>query len=64
LNALWQASQVSTIWPFAFSIAGVIIALGFIVNAWILVIGVLVFALAAAGWFREVLRGRAHADRP
>ncbi len=51
-----------TIWPFAFSIAGVIIALGVIVNAWILVLGVLAFAVSAAGWLREVLRGHAHAD--
>jgi len=51
-----------TIWPFAFSIAGVIIALGVIVNAWILVLGVLAFALSAAGWLRDILRGHAHAD--
>jgi hypothetical protein len=59
-----EVHVASTIWPFAFSIAGVIIALGLIVNVWILAIGVLVFAVSAAGWLREVLRGHAHADRP
>ena len=49
-----------TIWPFAFSIAGLIIVLGLIVNPWILAIGVVAFAVSAAGWLREVLRG--HAD--
>jgi len=57
-----EVHVASTIWPFAFSIAGVIIALGVIVNAWILVLGVLAFAVSAAGWLREVLRGHAHAD--
>jgi hypothetical protein len=59
-----EVHVASTIWPFVFSIAGAIIAIGLIVNVWILVIGALVFALAAAGWFREVLRSHAHADRP
>ncbi len=59
-----EVHVASTIWPFVFSIAGVIIALGFIVNVWILAIGVPVFAVSVAGWLREVLRGHAHADRP
>ena len=45
-----------TIWPFAFAIAGLIIALGLIVSPLILVVGVLAFAVAAAGWLRDVAR--------
>ncbi len=56
-----EAQVTPTIWPFAFSIAGVILMLGVIVNGWILVVGVLAFALAAGGWLREVLR--AHPSR-
>jgi hypothetical protein len=52
----------STIWPFAFSIAGVVIVLGAIVSVWILAIGVLVLAVSAAGWLREIARGHAHTD--
>ena len=52
----------ATIWPFAFALAGVIIVVGFIVSVWILAIGVLAFAVSAAGWLRDVLRGHAHAD--
>jgi hypothetical protein len=53
-----------TIWPFGFAVAAVIIALGLIVSAWILIVGAIVFALSAAGWLRDVTRGRAHADHP
>jgi hypothetical protein len=31
------------------------------VNVWILALGVLAFAVSAAGWLRDVLRGHAHA---
>jgi hypothetical protein len=50
-----------TIWPFGFAIAAVIIALGLIVTPWLLVLGAFAFALAAAGWLRDVARSRAHA---
>lgn len=52
-----------TIWPFAFSVAGVIIAVGFIVSPWILAIGVLAFAVSAAGWLRDIARGHRRPDR-
>jgi hypothetical protein len=52
-----------TIWPFGFAVAAVILALGLIVSPWILVVGAVVFALSAAGWLRDVARGRAHAGR-
>jgi hypothetical protein len=57
-----EVHVAATIWPFAFSLAGVIIVVGFIVSVWILALGVLAFAVSAAGWLREVLRGHAHAD--
>jgi hypothetical protein len=50
-----------TIWPFGFALAAVIIALGLIVTPWLLVLGALAFALAAAGWLRDVAHSRAHA---
>lgn len=53
-----------TIWPFGFAIAAVISALGLIVSPWILIVGALAFALSAAGWLRDVARGRAHAGSP
>jgi hypothetical protein len=53
-----------TIWPFGFAIAAVILALGLIVSQWLLVVGAIVFALSAAGWFRDVARSRAHAGHP
>lgn len=45
-----------TIWPFGFAIAGVILAIGFIVSPWILVLGAVTFAVSAAGWLRDVTR--------
>jgi Cytochrome c oxidase subunit IV len=45
-----------TIWPFGFSIAAVLIALGFIVNRWIFLPAAIAFAVSAAGWTREVSR--------
>jgi hypothetical protein len=53
-----------TIWPFGFAVAAVLIALGLIVSAWILILGAIAFALSAAGWLRDVTRGRAHAGHP
>lgn len=52
-----------TIWPFAFAIASVIVALGLIVNPWILVVGGLAFAVSAGGWLRDVARGHPDAHR-
>jgi len=51
-----------TIWPFGFAIAALIIALGLVVSSWLLIAGALVFVLSAAGWLRDVARGRAHAN--
>jgi hypothetical protein len=45
-----------TIWPFAFAISGVILAVGLIVSQWIVILGGLVAALSAAGWLRDVAR--------
>ncbi len=49
-----------TIWPFGFSIAAVLLALGLIVSHLILVVGGVAFVLSAAGWLRDVTRS--HAD--
>ena len=53
-----------SIWPFAFSIVGVIVALGFIVSPWIFVLGAIAFAVSAGGWLRDVARGHAGSERP
>jgi hypothetical protein len=50
-----------TIWPFAFAVSGVVLALGFIVSAWLLIPGAAAFAVSAAGWFRDVARSHSHA---
>jgi hypothetical protein len=50
-----------TIWPFGFAISGVILAVGFIVSRWIVVVGAVAFAVSAAGWLRDVTRSHAHA---
>ena len=52
-----------TIWPFGFAVASVIIALGLIVTPWLLILGAIAFALAAAGWVRDVAHSRAHAGQ-
>jgi hypothetical protein len=52
-----------TIWPFGFAIAAVFLALGFIVNAWLLLVGGLAFALSAAGWLRDVTRSHVRAGK-
>jgi Cytochrome c oxidase subunit IV len=59
-----EVSVAPTIWPFGFSVAAVIIALGLIVSTWLLILGAIAFVLCAAGWFRDVARSRAHAGRP
>ena len=48
-----------TIWPFAFAISGVILAVGLIVSQWIVILGGIVAALSAAGWLRDVARSHA-----
>jgi hypothetical protein len=48
-----------TIWPFGFAVAGVVLAIGFIVSPWILGVGGVLFALCAAGWLRDVARSHA-----
>ena len=50
-----------TIWPFGFAIAGVILAIGFIVSPWILALGAVAFAVSAAGWLRDVTRSHSPA---
>jgi hypothetical protein len=52
--------QVSpTIWPLGFALSGAVIAIGVIVAPWIVVVGVLGFAVCAWGWLREVTRSHA-----
>ena len=49
-----------TIWPLGFSVAALILMLGVVIGLWFLVLGVIVFALASAGWLREVRREHPH----
>ena len=51
-----------TIWPFGFALSGAVIAIGVIVADWIVVVGVLGFAVCAWGWLREVTRSHAAHD--
>ena len=51
-----EAHVSPTIWPLVFAVAGVLLALGLIVSAWLLVAGGVAFVLAAAGWVRDVAR--------
>ncbi len=59
-----EVQVTPTIWPFAFAVTGLVIALGFIVSPWILVVGLLAFAVSAGGWLREVARGHPRTKRP
>src|SRR4029453_18081142 len=59
-----EAHVAPTIWPFGFSIAAVMLALGLVVSRWLLVVGGAVFVLAAVGWFRDVARQHHHAHGP
>jgi Cytochrome c oxidase subunit IV len=59
-----EAHVAPTIWPFGFSIAAVMLALGLVVSRWLLAAGGVLFLLAAVGWFRDVARQHQHADRP
>jgi Cytochrome c oxidase subunit IV len=49
-----------TIWPFVFSLAAVGLALGAVVAKWLLVIGAVLFVIAAVGWTLEVGRQWGH----
>jgi Cytochrome c oxidase subunit IV len=49
----------STIWPFGFALAGVVVGIGLIVSPWILLLGAAGCAVCAAGWLREVARSHA-----
>ena len=49
-----------TIWPFGFSFAAVGLVLGVLLSRWLLVVGVALFALCAAGWYRDIRRQHAH----
>jgi hypothetical protein len=50
-----------TIWPLGFALSGAVIAIGVIVAPWVVVVGVLGFAICAWGWLREVTRSHAGA---
>jgi Cytochrome c oxidase subunit IV len=54
-----EAQVAPTIWPFAFSIAGLVLVVGLVVSRWIVAVGVVAFAASAAGWLREVVRAHA-----
>jgi hypothetical protein len=56
-----EAHVAPTIWPFGFSIAAVLLALGLVVSRWLLAVGGVLFLLAAVGWFRDVARQHQHA---
>ena len=49
-----------TIWPFGFSLAAIGLVLGVVVQRWLLVVGGLLFILAASGWYRDIRRQHAH----
>jgi disulfide bond formation protein DsbB len=51
-----------TIWPFGFAISAVLLGLGMIASPWILIPGVVGFALCSAGWLRDVARSHAPAE--
>ena len=57
-----------TIWPFVFSLAAVGFVLGAVVSPWLLVLGAVPAAAAAAGWFRDIGRqwegGSGHGHEP
>jgi hypothetical protein len=50
-----------TIWPLGFAVAGAVIAIGVIASPWVVVVGVLGFAVCAWGWLRAVTRSHAGA---
>jgi hypothetical protein len=52
----------STIWPFGFAVAAVVIVVGITVTPWILIVGALLFVAAALGWFGDVRHQWRHGD--
>jgi Cytochrome c oxidase subunit IV len=52
-----------TIWPFMFSLAAMGIVLGVVVARWLLVVGGLLFAASAVGWFNDIRRQHAHMEK-
>lgn len=59
-----EAAVAPTIWPFGFSIAAVMLALGLVISRWLLAAGAALFLLAAVGWSRDVARQHRHAEGP
>lgn len=59
-----EAHVAPTIWPFGFSIAAVMLALGLVISRWLLALGAALFLLAAVGWFRDVAQQHRHAEGP
>jgi Cytochrome c oxidase subunit IV len=50
-----------TIWPFAFSVAALVLVIGAVVASRVLVpLGLALFAAAAVGWFADVRRTQRH----
>ena len=45
-----------TIWPFVFSLAGVGLVLGAVINRWVLAVGAALFVAAGVGWFVDISR--------
>jgi Cytochrome c oxidase subunit IV len=43
-----------TIWPFVFSLAALLLVVGVVGLHWVLIPGAILFAGAAAGWFRDI----------
>jgi hypothetical protein len=52
---LLEAEHIGpTIWPFVFSIAALLLVVGIVGLRWVLIPGGILFAGAAAGWFRDI----------
>lgn len=49
-----------TIWPFVFAISAIGVTVGLLAAKWVLVLGAVVFAAAAVGWFRDIRGQWAH----
>jgi Cytochrome c oxidase subunit IV len=49
-----EADIGPTIWPFVFSIAALLLVVGIVGLHWVLIPGGILFAGAAAGWFRDI----------
>lgn len=51
-----------TIWPFVASLAALLLVIGAVGIHWVLILSVIVFVGAGAGWFTEIQRQRIHAS--